>query len=325
MKRATKIWLITAAFLIVVGGAVFCAAMSQIHWDFAALSGPHYEARETRTIVVNEDFQNIVIHCETEDVSFLPTTDEQCSVAFYEEEEKLLNIVEVDDETLFITLADIREWYEHITLFSSHTPRVTVYLPKTSYGSLYAEAGNTMLPKDFSFESIEMGSYTGNVNCFASSSGPIRIETDTGEICCKNISASALELAASTGRVDVHSVVCEGAVQVSVSTGETHLKDVSCQSLLSKGSTGELLLDHVVAAETITVERSTGDVDLDRCDAAELLITTNTGDVTGSLLTPKVFVAQSDTGRIDVPETTTGGKCKIVTDTGNIKFTVSQI
>jgi hypothetical protein len=38
------------------------------------------------------------------------------------------------------------------------------------------------------------------------------------------------------------------------------------------------------------------------------------------LLSEKVFITKSDTGRIDVPETVTGGKCKITTDTGSIRI-----
>ena len=59
-------------------------------------------------------------------------------------------------------------------------------------------------------------------------------------------------------------------------------------------------------------------------DAAELEISTDTGDVKGSLLTEKVFITRSDTGRIRVPETVTGGKCKITTDTGNIEIEIQK-
>ena len=82
-------------------------------------------------------------------------------------------------------------------------------------------------------------------------------------------------------------------------------------------------MENVIAEQMITIERSTGDVIFDKCDAFELLIKTDTGNVTGSLLTDKIFIANSDTGHINVPETTTGGKCKITTDTGDIAFTVS--
>ena len=56
--------------------------------------------------------------------------------------------------------------------------------------------------------------------------------------------------------------------------------------------------------------------------AMELLITTDTGDVTGTLLTEKVFLVRSDTGRIKVPETVSGGTCKIETETGDITVSI---
>ncbi|MBQ1821155.1 MAG: DUF4097 family beta strand repeat protein [Clostridia bacterium] len=75
-------------------------------------------------------------------------------------------------------------------------------------------------------------------------------------------------------------------------------------------------------AEQISIERSTGDVRFEQCDAAELSIDTDTGDVTGSLRSDKVFIAQSHTGDVSVPGSTSGGKCRITTDTGDIRITV---
>ena len=61
---------------------------------------------------------------------------------------------------------------------------------------------------------------------------------------------------------------------------------------------------------------------LERCDAAEIMINTDTGDVEGSLLSDKIFAAKSGTGDVEVPETGTGGRCIITTDTGDISITV---
>ena len=60
------------------------------------------------------------------------------------------------------------------------------------------------------------------------------------------------------------------------------------------------------------------------CDAGELHVKTDTGDVTGSLLSDKIFFAESDVGSVDVPKTTTGGVCEIQTNTGNIAITIDQ-
>ena len=58
-------------------------------------------------------------------------------------------------------------------------------------------------------------------------------------------------------------------------------------------------------------------------DAASIFVETDTGDVKGSLLSEKIFIINTDTGKKEVPESTTGGRCKITTDTGDIKITIN--
>ena len=115
---------------------------------------------------------------------------------------------------------------------------------------------------------------------------------------------------------------CTGDVSIHVSTGEAYLTDVTCENIFSDGNTGEIDLRNVLAAGKISIERSTGDVDFDGCDAAELFIQTDTGDVEGSLRSDKVFVTTTDTGDVDVPKTTSGGICEIITDTGDIRMNI---
>ena len=79
---------------------------------------------------------------------------------------------------------------------------------------------------------------------------------------------------------------------------------------------GEMLDDRM------EIDRSTGDVELDGCDAGEISIKTSTGDVTASLLTQKVFLAESATGSVDVPRTTRGGTCEVTSGTGDIEITI---
>ena len=55
-----------------------------------------------------------------------------------------------------------------------------------------------------------------------------------------------------------------------------------------------------------------------------IYVETDTGDVRGTILTSKIFFAKSDTGDEDVPETTTGGICRIKTDTGDIKIRIKE-
>ena len=102
------------------------------------------------------------------------------------------------------------------------------------------------------------------------------------------------------------------------------LTEILCTDALKSAvrKRGDLLLTNVVAAGKFDLQRDTGDIRFDRCDASELLVKTDTGDVTGSLLTAKVFLVHTDTGHVRVPPSTTGGKCEIRTDTGDIRIDI---
>jgi len=61
-------------------------------------------------------------------------------------------------------------------------------------------------------------------------------------------------------------------------------------------------------------------VRLNTCDAESILIKTSTSDVTGTLRSEKVFLVKTSTGKVDVPESGSGGKCEITTSTGDIRI-----
>ena len=102
------------------------------------------------------------------------------------------------------------------------------------------------------------------------------------------------------------------------------LVGVKCNKFSTSGSTGDTLLKNVIANEKLYAKRSTGDIRIEKCDAGEIFIETDTGHVKGTLLTDKVFIVETDTGSINVPKTTSGGRCEITTDTGDIKISIEQ-
>ena len=321
MKRTSKAWLILSLCLIQIGAVLLIGELALNQWDFSRLGSGKLE---TATVEIHEDFGSIVLRADTEDVRFLPAEDGACRVVF-RVSEKLTPSASVENGTLTVQVLDTRKWYDRFSFFSTEAPSITVYLPREEYASLQVESstGDVVLPRDFRFEEIDLSLSTGDVTCAASASGAIRIKTSTGDVLVEGASAGELSVSVSTGKVELRGVDCAGEVSVTVSTGSAKLTDIACRSLTSTGSTGKLTLQNVIAAETVTVHRSTGDVRLDGCDAAELSITTDTGDVTGTLLSEKVFLTKSDTGEIDVPRTVAGGKCEITTDTGDIEISIA--
>lgn len=318
MRTRTKVWLIIAASLVLIGCILFAGVMTTLKWDFTALATVEYE---TNTYEISEAFDSISINTDTAEVVLAFSDDGKCRVVCHEEA-NAKHAVTVEDGTLTAKLVDERSVHDflgHIGI-NAGFPRITVYLPRTDYLALviHGSTCDVEIPRAFTFRDVDISLSTGSVDFSASASGMLRIQTTTGYIRTEYITAGALDLSVSTGKVTVSGVTCEGDVTVSVTTGKTVLTDLACKNLISGGDTGDISLQNVIAAETFSIVRSTGDVVFDGCDAAEIYVKTDTGDVSGSLLTDKVFLAQTDTGDVDVPNTATGGKCQIITDTGDI-------
>lgn len=318
MGISTKFWLVTAIALVVIGIIVFAVIMSGYNWDFSELSTVEYEKN---TFEIDEEFDSISINTDTSDIIFV-ISDDVCKVECYEQK-KVKHSAKVIEGRLNIDVTDNREWYEYIGI-NFGSPKITVYLPHNEYISLVIKesTGKIEIPKDCKFEEVDISLSTGDVNFLASAKDLVKIKTSTGNIYAENISAGALELSASTGKITVLNATCEGDIKINVSTGKISLSDAVCKSLISNGSTGDILLKNVIANEEFSIKRSTGNVRFDGSDAAEICVVTDTGDVTGALLTDKVFITKTDTGSIDVPKTVSGGKCEIITDTGDIRINI---
>lgn len=318
MSRGTKVWLIIAMIFVIAGMIIFGGVMVAFQWDFTKLSTVKYETNETE---VKEKYDNISVITSTADVVLVPSDDESSVVCY--EQKNLKHFVEVEDGTLIIRVEDTRKWYEHIGIHFG-TPKITIRVPQTVLGTLSVKSstGAVSIPKDFEFKSIDVSATTGAVHCFASASDDIKIKLSTGGIHMKHVSAKSVSLSVTTGNVTVDSLSCKEDFAISVSTGKTDLKNITCSSLASTGSTGDVTMKKVIVTGKLALKRSTGDVKFESCDAGEIVIKTDTGDVKGSLQSEKIFFAHSDTGRVSVPKTTTGGKCDITTDTGDIKITI---
>lgn len=233
----------------------------------------------TNEHALSENFSSISVNTDTANVTVLPSPDGACRVICVERE-KEIHTVSLTDGTLNIQLTDTREWYDHISIFSRPTS-ITLYLPRSEYDS-------------------------------------VCIKADTGDIKVEDISVGTLNICVSTGDVSAKSVSSDGEVSVGVTTGDACLTDLTCKNLTSSGSTGNITLKSVRASDSISLKRSTGDVTFDGCDATALTVKTSTGNVRGSLLTEKIFSVKTSTGKVSVPDGTSGGTFDATTSTGDI-------
>ena len=283
MKKSTKIWIITATALIIVGSLAFGFVMSFLKWDFVKLSTSKFE---TNKHDINQEYKDISIVSPTANIEFLPSEDNKSRVVCYEEENAQHKIA-VKDGVLFIELEETKEWYEYIGI-NFGTPKITVYIPKNEFGAL-------------------------------------SIESSTSDIEIKDMSLDSINVNVSTGRVLISNINCNNDIKVKVSTGKVLLSNVLCKNVATEGNTGDIDLKDVIAREKFSIVRSTGDIEFFDCDASEIYMETDTGDIEGILLSEKVFITKTSTGDIEVPKTVTGGKCEIITDTGDVEIDIKGL
>ena len=315
--KAKGILLILGGVLLLAGVTIVCIAFSLHGFSVSMMST---QAMVTNTFEISDPFDNINIEGDTEDLVFERSTDGKCTVVCYEYEEQPHSVT-VENGRLNISI--LPGSYLHFGLITE-SPKTTVYLPGETYKKLTidTDTGDVDLPKDFSFSSLHIQSDTGDVNCLASADTDITIATQTGRIRLADITASSAILTSDTGRMELSGVDLTGALDITEDTGDVTLKNVKAASLKSDGDTGEILLTNVTASGEFRIKRTTGDVTFDGSDAEAVYVTTDTGDVKGTFLTDKVYITKTDTGSVDVPGSTSGGRCEITTDTGDIKLSV---
>jgi DUF4097 and DUF4098 domain-containing protein YvlB len=319
MRKHTKIWLLTAASLILAGGTIFTATACAVNWDFDKFSTVEIE---TNTHSVSDDFQNISINITTADITLLPSENEICKVVC-REDVKEKHSVSVANDTLTIHSENNRKWYDYLAI-TGNEPIITVYLPKTQYTALAIETdtGDIAIPKDFIFDSVDISGSTCDVEVSASVVNNLTVDVSTGDITLSELTADTINLTVSTGDIAMKSIAVTNGLSIKSSTGDVSMNHVSCKTFTRNSDSGDLKMKNVLVTEKMHVEQSTGDVEFDHCDAGELYIKTSTGDVKGSLLSGKDFHTDSNTGDVKTPPSSEGGKCEIHCSTGDIHITV---
>lgn len=320
MRKSAKVAMLIASILCFVGVITCAVGLFGMKFDFSKLNT---QPMVTNTHEVTEDFSHISIQTNTADVVFAVSEDDNCHVVC-NETEKLTHLVSVEGDTLVIKREDHRKWYDHIGIFIGESS-VTVYLPKYEYDSLSIETdtGDVEMPGNFKFGETRVETDTGDVTWRSIVFGSFTLTTDTGDITLERIAVTkTLKITSNTG--DIHLDGLEVTkLETEVDTGKTIICDCLVGDSISvESNTGDVLLKNTRAQGRLLIETDTGDVTFDRSDAASIVVETDTGDVTGTLLSEKIFFTESDTGDIRVPQSMSGGRCEITTDTGDIEITI---
>lgn len=241
---------------------------------------------KTETFEIKEDLESITVETETPDIAFALSEDGKCRVNCYTPEGTENDASVIENVLTVKSDYSSKKWYENISI-TTETPSITVYLPEKEFKLLKikSDTSDVEIPGDFSFDDIDISVQTGEIITGASASDKIRIVTDTGDVRAENLTAKEMKL--------------------SLETGTATLKNIKCE-------------------EKLEVKTDTGDIKISDSDADEIKLNSDTGNISGSFLSDKIFAVQSKMGNVDVPESFSGGKCEISTDTGDIKIEIKH-
>ena len=237
----------------------------------------------TKEQEVEGTFENISISANKEaNITIEPSPDGKVKVVAVTHK-KVNCDAKIEGTTLFVNIEDPRNWFGRVLEF--HSPKVTVYIPAGEYVKLQIDTttGNTNVSSAFSFETISIEGTTGNITCNASAKNSIDIRNTTGDVTLNNVTTNTLNI---------------------------------------KITTGKIALNNVITSGKMSLKTTTGNIRFNGCDGAEIYATATTGSIKGTLLSPKIFLTSSRTGKVNVPHTASGGICDLSTTTGKIDISI---
>ena len=248
---------------------------------------------------IEEPCTDIKIEGKDLDVIIYSSNNENKVV--YSENKKVTIETKVIDGVLIINQNDNRKFYDMLFNFSDF--EVNLYLTEELINSLNikGQVGDIEINKGFTFSNVDISNSTGDVEF-------------------KSNVKNNLSISNSTGDVEIENSNVGESLNIETKTGDIELSNTNCNKLDIKVSTGNTELVNTLVTTDFKMEGSTGDVKFDEFDASNIEVSVGTGNVKGTIKSSKIFIAKSKTGSVSVPETVTGGVCKITTSTGNIKI-----
>ena len=356
MKKLIKI----AVILLVAGVIIFGVGFAFMKFDFSSMNTMK---TETVTYYADSGFWDIEIDGGSSRVTVMPWDGDHCKIVCTEAE-KITHTVTIENCTLRITEQDNRSWREYIGIFMQDMAiDVYLPQNKYEDLKINNSSGGIVISEGFCFEYVSAKASSGGIKVsgvsatdieLSASSGGITAQslevggtltldinsggiklsdvkctdvsakTSSGGIKVSGVSATDIELSASSGGITAQSLEVGGTLTLDINSGGIKLSDVKCTDVSVEAGSGSVTLSNVIAFENMKLKTSSGSVKLKASDAENIEIKTGSGSVSGTLLTNKIFVTDTGSGSVSVPNSFEGGKCYIKTGSGSIKITVSD-
>jgi transcriptional regulator with XRE-family HTH domain len=261
-----------------------------------------HTTKSTKTSVIEESFNSIIINTDTIDINIYLSNDESSKISYTTTDTYNIDF-SVNNNTLEINQYDNKKIYE--LLFNFSNLKLDLYLNIQTLDDLTIinSTGDINIADELNFDNIN-------------------ITSSTGDTLINNVTCNYLIYKGSTCDVKLENSNINNDLNIKTSTGEIILSNVVSNNAFFTSSTGDIILTNVLVDQSLNILGSTTDVIFNEIDASNITVKLSTGNVEGVINTDKIFIVQTSSGKIKIPECTTGGICKITTSTGDITIKI---
>ena len=277
----------------------------------------------TGILQITENYTRIKLEINEADIILMPSTTKTSNMKY--SANKLVTFdYEVIDGELIIKQIDNRKLYQRAFNFTEY--KIIIYLSNKDLNTLVINSvtGDCTINEGLIFNKVNIDATTADIEYYGGVKEDIFIKTTTGDIEIQNVSCNNLNTICTTGDVDLFNIYVNNNAEIKTSTGEVELDSFICNNLNIKVSTGDIELDKIKVSNEFTINGTTSDVSFNQLEAGSIYIKLTTGDVNGSLSKKMIFNISVKSGKINVPDSNSGGLCKIEITTGSVNISFKR-
>lgn len=361
MKAVKVFFIILGIVLVIAGVCLSLGAFSSANNPNNLSDSDSALTFVRNTYEITDDFKRISISENQSDIQLLPSEDGTCKI-ICEESEKVFYLIEVVAGTLYIEVVDERDWLDHVGIFlETPELLIYLPKSEYDSLGIDNVSGSITVPEGFSFSDVDINTTSGSIKFYSNANGELELYTVSGSITAENASPESFSANTTSGKIKVSSLSVQGefiagsvsggmeisdcecsditvdstsgsvslanvsatdSARIETVSGKISMNDCSAGSIILFSTSGAVSLENVVASGSLRAETLSGEIELIACDAESLDLASTSGSIKGTLLSEKVFSAESTSGSIDVPYCTEGGSCEISTVSGSIRFEI---
>lgn len=308
MKKATKITLWIACGMLILGLALYIAAVITtgqfgLYRQELLINAP--EDLEMKTVAIQDSFQNIRVEELSCDVRIAPSPDGTCSVV-YPTSKRYTHTAAVSGDTLTVRGTSVRSFMNFFSIVLG-TQEVVIYLPFDEIDDLFitSVSGDISVPEGFSIETLTVKSTSGDIALACQVSSSASVKTTSGEIELDHCNPQSLTCSSTSGDLSVNHVAT-GTLEISTVSGEIDLEDIT-------------------ADEEAHLSSTSGNIRFIQLESPYLSARTVSGDVYGTVPTAKDILTQTTSGNVKISGSQEGqSQWRITTTSGNIRVSVES-